>query len=172
MIRFATTDDAGGIASVHIASWQAAYQGLIPDEVLANLDYGTRKSMWFTSLQRNPRETLVAVDGEEIIGIANFGCYRDNKDALSTGEIRAIYLLEQYWRKGVGSALLKRAVEAMAASGYINLVLWVLNTNARAIAFYEKHYFALDGIEKTGIHAGVELNEIRMSRSLEYKNDA
>lgn len=166
MIRAAIINDVDEITNVHIASWQSAYKGLISREVLANLDHETRKKMWTTSIQENPQETIVASEGNQIIGFSNFGHYRDNEDDHSLAEIRAIYLLEPYWRKGIGSSLLNRSIEQIEASYYTTFVLWVLNTNTRAIAFYVKHGFEIDGQEKMEKHWGIELNEIRMSQSI------
>jgi hypothetical protein len=43
-------DDADAIAPVHVRSWQAAYRGFMPDEVLDGLDVGRcTRSMWIPS---------------------------------------------------------------------------------------------------------------------------
>ena len=164
MIRLATINDVDEITNVHIASWQSAYKRLISDEVLSNPDREARKKMWSTAIQQYPQETIVATEGNQIIGFSNFGNCRDNKGDENTAEIRAIYLLEPYWRKGVGSVVLERSIKTISASGYTALVLWILKTNSRAISFYKKHGFKIDGHEKTETHWGVELNEIRMSK--------
>ncbi len=40
IIRRATPDDAKAIADVHGRSWQAAYRGLLPDEVIEQMVAG------------------------------------------------------------------------------------------------------------------------------------
>ena len=45
-LRRATSADARAIASVHIASWQSAYQGMLPAEFLDSLDVDTRASLY------------------------------------------------------------------------------------------------------------------------------
>jgi hypothetical protein len=44
MIRQAILEDAEAIAKVHVASWQAAYKGLMPAEFLASLSVERRKT--------------------------------------------------------------------------------------------------------------------------------
>jgi len=43
-IREATVEDAEAIAKVHVNSWQAAYQGILPDGYLAKLTVEPRRS--------------------------------------------------------------------------------------------------------------------------------
>ena len=45
-VRWATADDAAAIAAVHIASWRAAYRGLLPDAVLDSLSLEARTDHW------------------------------------------------------------------------------------------------------------------------------
>jgi len=46
-IRTATPDDAAAVAAVHEASWQAAYRGVFPDEVLDGPDLpANRLRLW------------------------------------------------------------------------------------------------------------------------------
>ena len=76
MIRQATISDVDEIANVHIASWRSAYEGIIPEEELANLDLAARKKMWSAAIQQNPSETIVVTEVNRIIGFANFGSCR------------------------------------------------------------------------------------------------
>jgi ribosomal protein S18 acetylase RimI-like enzyme len=122
--------------------------------------------MWSTALQQNPQETIVAIEGNELVGFSNFGRYLDSEDNPGTSEIRAIYILEQYWRKGIGTALLKFSIEKIMATGCAVAVLWVLKTNTGAISFYSRHGFRFDGLKKTATLWGIDLDEIRMSKSL------
>jgi hypothetical protein len=45
-IRWASFEDARAIAAIHIASWHAAYRGLMPDEVLDALTIAKRERDW------------------------------------------------------------------------------------------------------------------------------
>ncbi len=58
-----------------------------------------------------------------------------------TLELYALYVREAHWGTGVGYALFEVAVGDRAA------YLWVLANNERAIHFYERQGFRLDGTE-------------------------
>ena len=45
-LRDATPDDAHAIATVHVASWQVAYRGFMPDAVLDGLSVDDRARKW------------------------------------------------------------------------------------------------------------------------------
>ena len=50
-VRRATTEDAAGIASVHVHSWLAAYRGLMPDDMLDSLTVEERTESWLRFLE-------------------------------------------------------------------------------------------------------------------------
>lgn len=55
IIREAVFDDAAQIATVHIETWQTAYQGQIPDSYLNSLDVATRTENGNISCQTKNR---------------------------------------------------------------------------------------------------------------------
>ena len=63
-IRSATPADAEALAKLHLASYRAAYQGLLPAAVLASLRAEDREQRWQASLNDPQRHTLIAADGE------------------------------------------------------------------------------------------------------------
>jgi len=69
------------------------------------------------------------------------------------------YSQKYYYGKGVGQQLIQAAFAAL--DGYQEIVLWVLEDNKRAIAFYEKMGFVFDGQEKV-IDLGKAVKEKRM----------
>lgn len=122
--------------------------------------------MWARAIAERPTETVVSTESDNVIGFVNFGKCRDNQDMGLCGEIRAIYVLEKHWRKGVGSSLLEYAMAALSVD-YKEVVLWVLDSNIGAIEFYQRHGFARDGAVKTESLSGVTLNEIRLCGKIE-----
>jgi len=165
MIRTATERDAEKIASVHVRSWQSAYQGLIPQSYLDRLNVEQRKTSWARYLRNTTgsREgCLVAEEDETIIGFANFVPSRDeDSDPMMTTELASIYLLAERWNQGIGWALFKEVVELWRLAEYQEATLWVLNSNKRAINFYERSGWFIDGKEKSDSTFGVLLNESR-----------
>lgn len=163
VVRRAVPDDAGGLSEVHVRTWQIAYAGLIPQDVLDSLDVVARAARWRTTLEstRDTGRTWVAVQGGRVIGFASSGPAR-GEDAPSPLELWALYLLPSHHGSGVATQL------ADAAIGDLPAFLWVLDGNDRTIRFYEKIGFRLDGAvkdERVGA-AGVMLHERRMSRPL------
>lgn len=56
-------------------------------------------------------------------------------------ELKSLYLLEKYHGQGLGSILLKKAVDYANSAGYKKMYLDTLSTSARAIRLYEKAGF-------------------------------
>lgn len=169
VIRDARVEDARGLAAVHISSWQEAYRGLLPADVLAGLSVDRRKQDW-TRILGSPstqRATLVAADDATVPGFASIGPNRDGAANEATGELYAFYVDPGRWREGIGSRLHSAAIQRLAALGFVNGALWVLVGNDRALAFYRHVGWARDGQTKTDRGpGGVDLHEQRMHRRL------
>ena len=107
---------------------------------------------------RNTDRILVAKDAGRVIGFAAYGPYRDS-GLREAGEVYAIYILREYYGKGVGYALMNAAVERL--KGYSAIAVWVLEGNRRAIRFYQRYGFYFDGTKKE-IILGTQNTELRM----------
>ena len=165
-VRRARVGDAAGIAAVHVASWQQAYRGLMPPELLDSLSVPARTERWTRNLQgaQDGAWTLVAELDGEVIGFASIGPSRD-EDAGGAGELWALYLHPRTWGEGHGHVLHSHAVRALAETGAADATLWVLATNERARRFYERHGWAADGAQKVARLDGVVLAETRYRRT-------
>ena len=64
------------------------------------------------------------------------------------GEIASFYVLPSEWRRGTGRRLGQRAVADARTRGFSEVMVWVLETNARARSFYESLGFRPDGESK------------------------
>lgn len=165
MIRDAQPGDAKRIAQVHVSSWQHAYLDLMPADFLASLTatLPKREAHWVASIERKDADVLVAeVDGN-IVGWVSVGpCRDEDKPTVETGEVMAIYLLADYWGKGIGAQLWTSGLTRLLDQGYKNITLWVLAENQRAVRFYQ----AFGGKEQSGsrrtlVRGGVALDEVR-----------
>lgn len=145
-VRIATSEDAAGIASVHVRSWQVAYRGHMPDEYLDSLDVEKRANMW-RELTRDPDKVIfVAEDLQgKIVGFSALGPSRDADAKPKTAEVLAIYVHPEQWRKRIGRALLSASLEQLRTRGFDQVTLWVLDKNERARSFYESFGFSHDG---------------------------
>jgi ribosomal protein S18 acetylase RimI-like enzyme len=161
-IRQATVSDARRIAQIHVAGWQAAYRGQMPDAVLDNLDVEKRATFWQTHLSSQPLATFVAELNQEIIGFCDLIPSRDqDANPRITAEIAAIYVLPNHWRQGAGRALCQRALETARREKFIAVTLWVLASNIAAHNFYVTLGFHPDGATKSESFASRELQEVR-----------
>jgi L-amino acid N-acyltransferase YncA len=150
-VRAAVAADAAQIARVHVASWRAAYQGLLPERYLERLSADERQRTWRRRIEeRHPDEAvLVAERDGTVVGFASAGPTRDrDADARAVGEVYAVYLVPEEWGRGAGRCLLEGLVAALEAWGFAHAGLWVLESNARARGFYEHLGWRTDGATK------------------------
>jgi len=159
-VRRAVVDDALAIARIHVLTWQSAYRGIIPQDVLDGLSIPKRLEMWGDRLNRLEHSIWVLEADGEIQGWATVGPSRD-ADLKDAAELYGIYLAPQYWSKGLGSLLYRRAEEAMGGYGRPEFTVWVLEANSRARRFYERNGYKPDGATRTATQENVSLTELR-----------
>lgn len=164
--RDATAADANGIARVHVRSWQGAYRGLMPDAHLDSLDESARAEVWRRSIERGLGHVLVAEADGEIAGFVACFASRDEDAPARCGEVGAIYLDPGFWDCGIGWTLMSAAIDRLTSDGYTEVTLWVLAGNERAMRFYERCGFVIDGSEKVDDAMGIALHELRYRRPL------
>src|SRR5208283_4321176 len=162
-IRQATIADARRIAQINVETWRAAYRGQMPDAVLDNLDVEKSAAFWNTHLTSQPHGTFVAELNQEIIGFCHLIPSLDmDSNPKEVGEIAAIYVQPEFWRKGAGAALCRFSLQAARRQKYISVTLWVLTSNVAARKFYETMGFRLDGATKVDQNLNnYELHEVR-----------
>jgi ribosomal protein S18 acetylase RimI-like enzyme len=167
-IRRAAAADAPAIARVHVASWQVAYRGMVPDALLDELSVERRERGWRERLGRaddGASFTLVAERDGAVAGFCSIAApSRDGDAGERTAEVAAIYVEPAHWRSGVGATLLGEALDVLRADGFADVTLWVLEANARGRAFYERLGFAADGA--TQDLAELAAREVRLRAAL------
>lgn len=60
LIEPATLEDGHAIAELHVLTWRAVYQGIVPDEYLATLSIEKREAFWRESIVKGTPELRVA----------------------------------------------------------------------------------------------------------------
>ncbi len=140
-LRLGVAGDAESLTELHLDCWDDAYTGLVPQPILdqRRADVAVRIARW-QEILGGEQPTWLADRVGELVGFASAGIGRDN-DVDTDLELKALYVRAAWWDTGIGSALLREAIADRAA------YLWVLAANDRAIRFYERHGFALDGTE-------------------------
>ncbi|WP_183143320.1 GNAT family N-acetyltransferase [Paraburkholderia sp.] len=165
-VREANVEDAEAIATVHVATWQAAYIGIIPEQFLNDLTVTGRTAGWQKALGSGRIRVLLAHTGNMLVGWVAFGRCRDEDKDGQWAEVEAFYVLPSWWGKGVGRSLSDAAQTRLRDAGYKHVALWVLAENHRAIAAYQKLGFAHDGTSKSAQIGGASLVELRYYRAL------
>ena len=144
-IRSAEITDAAAIACVHITSWQSAYRGLVSDSVLDGMSLVRRAQAWYEILSARQSTTLVADLDGSVIGFADFGPARDEDlDPPSVAELRPCMCSLRIGRAVSAFAFWSRMRSLLRPTDSSRLVLWVLESNQRGRAFYERQGCQLD----------------------------
>ena len=151
--KMETDDEIRGKGYVHYKAWQQAYTGLVDQSCLDKMSVEKCVEIAY----KWPDNLLVEKDGERVVGFVGYGDCR-NDDIKDAGEVFAIYVLAEYYGKGVGRALMDAALDLLPQD---RVAVWVLQGNKRAIRFYEKCGFRSDGKSDTKILAS-PITEIRM----------
>ncbi len=154
-IRKARLEDAEAIAHIHVESWKSTYKDLIDKQDIDGISVENRIALWETVLKKavNGQVVLVATDeSDKIIGFISGGKER-TKEYGYDAEIYAVYLLDEYHRKGVGTGLLTHFVQHIRQSGYESLLVWVLTQNVNK-KFYERYGASPIQAEETTIGKG------------------
>lgn len=170
IVRHARIEDADTIGELHVRSWQSAYDGLLPATVLQRLSPTRRAAYWRDTIARqtagaggSERTWVIEEDGV-VVGMADGGRARDGDAPPGAGELHAIYLAPEAWSRGLGSQLFEEAVGELAAANFDPLILWVLSSNERARAFYERHGWVADGTCRQLDFDGTPVDEMRYRR--------
>lgn len=143
LIRKPVPDDATAIATLHIRSWQSAYQGLLSASYLNALSTTVERRVAFLTqaiAQNTPSIRVAELDGQTV-GWCSFGPSRDEGATADMGELMAIYLDPAVWGQGIGEALWAQVRQALSTGGFEQVSAWVLDGNVRAKRFYLRQGF-------------------------------
>lgn len=135
-IRPAVLDDALTVARVHYDTWQTTYHGIMPPAALQSRPVDVRERQWRRVLEEGAQCLFVAERDGEIVGFANGGKERGVFPDY-TGELYAIYLLENAQRGGIGRVLVQHVAAWLSENGHNSMLVWVFRDNPPARQFYE-----------------------------------
>jgi GNAT superfamily N-acetyltransferase len=134
VIREAKAGEAATLAGIQRDASLAALAHVFPPELYAYpLDDVTRR--WEDFLADGEVTVLVAEENGSVTGVA--GCRYEWLDGL--------YVLPQWWKRGVGRALHDEVLARLRADGCERCHLWVLEQNDGARRFYERLGWAENG---------------------------
>lgn len=164
VVRRPTATDAGPFSELHAHVWRVTYRGLMTDAVVDSLSAEGFAPMW-ESIGVAYDEDRVPDDGRQLwvattrdgapVAFIMHGRARE-EDAPAERQVWSLNVHPDHQGSGIAQRLMDERFGAGPA------YLWVAQGNARAIAFYERNGFVLDGTEATDHHEGVV--ELRMVR--------
>ena len=163
LIRRPEPLDVEPFAALHARVWRTAYHGIMDSQAWESISAEGFAPMWGAiasayaqgTVIPDGREFWVALTGSEPVGFLMYGPPRDEDPPAP----------RQLWSLNVdpkhqGSGIAQRLLDECFGSG--PAYLWVAQGNARAIRFYERNDFQLDGASTVGQHDGmVELRMVR-----------
>lgn len=142
-IRDATKDDITDIATIHVAGWQGAYGGIVDQAYLDSMTIESRIEQWTNHFNAGETNAKIALVSGNVAGFVDCGSLKTPPPGTSkirplySSEIYALYLKPEFFRQGVGTALIKNAAADLKEKKHQSMCLWVLKDNKRACSFYD-----------------------------------
>ena len=146
------THFADDLARIMIAAWRAGFRGILSDETIAKYTQFEPCTAMFSQLLSSGEGTmyLARLDGKPM------GLLYWLPESAEDARIEALLTIPEAWGKGVGGALMERALADAKAAGYSALHVWPFAQNYRARRFYEKQGFTPTGRKRMGDAEEVE----------------
>ncbi len=151
--RAAGYADVFAIAAFQTAVWNEAYRGLVAQAYLDRTTVADRELRWAERI--GSRDILLAEHDGELVGIAS-SCEREDARPGPRLELASLYVTSGMRSKRIGARLVDELLRGAPA------VVWVFSRNTRAIAFYERCGFAVDG--ESAFDVDTDLEELRLTR--------
>ena len=145
-IRRALAADAEAVGRIHVESWNVAYRGIMPDDVIARTDLAYRTAFWAERIADPEWPVyLIEAHGQGVAFCQMIPTRDSDDDATRVGHITSLHVLPDLRGHGYGRALMDHVLQEFRRRGFVEVTLWVLEENRNARKFYEKHGFQLDG---------------------------
>lgn len=160
-LRPATPSDAVSIAKLRLRSWRFAYANVASEDVLASLNLDDEATRWTRRLGNlKDRACDVATLDGDLCGFIHYGPAIGTASSLF--EIYSLHVASEVHGRGIGRMLMRRAVSQLARRAEsLPVVLWVVQQNQRARAFYERLGFAPEPRRKTTRYGEHDVVEVR-----------
>lgn len=172
LIRPPGAGDVEALGALHCRVWQEAYVGLMDEAAFAELTPERFARSWerrLVAAEPDGQTEVLLVEGHSargervavaecadgLVGFISVGPARDDDGPTDT-QLWAINVVAEHY----GTGLAQRLVDEVLGDG--PAYLWVAEGNDRAIRFYERNHFRLDGTSATDRNDG--LVELRMVR--------
>ena len=144
-LRRATSADAEAVGRIHVESWNVAYRGIMPDDVIAKTDLAYRTQFWAERIADREWPVFVIDEDGECVAFCQMVPSKDPDDnPRQVGHITSLHVLPHLRGQGHGRALMDHVLSEFTNRGYSTVTLWVLEENRAARSFYERYGFRQD----------------------------
>lgn len=146
MVRKFTKEHISDVAEAQVLSWREAFQGILSDSLLTNLQVETFEANWINILRQEGRQNFIwTTPSNKAIGFISFGPPKKKQEDADF-EIYGIYVHPNHWKQGIGNALLSFARKSIRQlNPTANIILWTMRKNKISHSFYLKNGFVLSG---------------------------
>jgi ribosomal protein S18 acetylase RimI-like enzyme len=147
-VRIARPNDASAVGLVQAAVWRAAYDAVLPRELVGQFKASSFARVWHDSLNAppSPRHVLlVGCAGEQVVGFAAVGPSIDPDASETSGEVLALGVHPDARGSGHGSRLLNAAVDTLRGKEFDSMSVWLLARDEDTRAFLTAAGLVPDG---------------------------
>src|SRR5438105_5082543 len=145
-LRRALPADAPTVGRIHVESWNVAYRGIMPDDVIARTDLLYRTAFWAERIADRDWPVYLIEEAGQGVAFCQMVSTKDpDDDATRIGHITSLHVLPHLRGRGYGRTLIDHVCAEFQRRGFMEVTLWVLEENRAARQFYERHGFHLDG---------------------------
>lgn len=130
VIRKMTKNDCKEVTHVITVSWNEAYKGIVPNEILDNM-YLNEKERTNKSINRfneNDNHQFVLEVDNKIVGYMNVGL-TDDTEYDNCGEIHAIYIINGYKGNGFGKEMVEAGIKELKSMNCNKMLIGCLVGN-------------------------------------------
>jgi L-amino acid N-acyltransferase YncA len=165
LIRDATTSDLPEITVIYNALLETTTH-----EWTETRHTVAERAEWLAEQNANGRPAIVAVDGEEVVGWATYGDFRDSTrwPGYRFTVEHSIHVREASWGRGIGRALLDALIDRARRDGKRVMVAGIDGENVGSIRFHERlGFIEVARMPEIGVKFGRRLDLVLMQRMLD-----
>jgi GNAT superfamily N-acetyltransferase len=163
VVRPARPGDVDDVVEVALEAWREGYRGVVPPNLMPD-PRGLRARIRQRVAERGPPIAVADLESR-VRGWITFGASRDLGAPPSVGEIWALNVHPDAWRRGIGRELVGYAIDRLATESFSEVMLWTFRDTPRSHAFYEALGFRADGAMQSR-HASGGATEVRYRMGL------
>ena len=121
-IRKAYPTDAYALVQIRDQAWKDAYYDVFTNDIIVNKNKNVSDSVRHLEDQINENNRIfVAVEDSKVVGFVFYA--KTQGDHYDNGEIREIYVLPEYQKRGIGKQLFEKAVDAMKTLRFTSFIV-------------------------------------------------